>query len=227
MTADRDLSAFSFRVVHTSELTADDRERMFGLFDVAYRQANHAYLEKSFGVLHYAAIATHGDDSAGFALAEMRILDLPRLPQQAVAMAGICCIAPAYRRHGLFGALERMAMGGAGIAPLGRMINTGRMAHPASFRTMARSRGVVPKPGVVPTAWQQAVGAAIAAAYGTADFDPTTFVCHGSGVPIGYPAMDLDVQPEEWEAFKPVNRDEGDSLLGVSWMPDPPQGWEG
>ena len=35
------------------------------------------------------------------ALGDMRVVDLPRLPQQAVAMAGICCVAPEYRRRGL------------------------------------------------------------------------------------------------------------------------------
>ncbi len=227
MTAERDLSAFSFRSVRTDELTADDRARMFALFDVAYRQANHAYLEKSFGVLHYAAIATCGDDSAGFALGEMRILDLPRLPQQVVAMAGICCIGPAYRRHGLFGALERKAMERRRYRAAGRDDErradgaSGELSHDGA-RTPVSCR----RSGVVPTAWQQEVGAAIAAAYGTAEFDPKTFVCHGSGVPIGYPAMDLDVEPHEWEAFKHVDRDKGDSLLGLSWMPDPPEGWE-
>ena len=113
----------------------------------------------------------------------------------------------------------------AGIALSGRTIHAGRMAHPGSYRTMARNAATVPKRGVEPTRWQQEVGAAIAAAYGVERFDPTTFVCHGSGVPIGYPAMELDVTPEEWEVFAPVDRDKGDSLLGVSWSPDAPEGW--
>ena len=199
---------------------------MFALFDVAYRQANHPYLEKSFGVLHYAAIATHGDDSAGFALGELRILDLPRLPQQAVAMAGICCIAPALpparavwcarahgdgrRRHHAFGADDQHRTDGASRELPDDGAEQGRRAEGGASRRRRGSRRWARR-SRRRTARRSSI--------------PTTFVCHGSGVPIGYPAMDLDVQPEEWEAFKPVDRDKGDSLLGLSWMPDPPEGW--
>lgn len=104
-------------------------------------------------------------------------------------------------------------------------LNCGRMAHPASYRLMARSPSAVPKAGVEPTPWQQQVGMAIAAAYGVEDFDPTTFVCHGSGTPIGYPVIDIEAEPGEWVVFRPVDRDRGDSLLGIAWMGDPPDGW--
>jgi hypothetical protein len=61
--------------------------------------------------------------------------------------------------------------------------------------------------------------------YGVSGFDPDTFVCAGSGVPIGYPRIDMDVGPEEWDVFAPVNRERGDSLLGLCWIPDAPEGW--
>jgi hypothetical protein len=57
------------------------------------------------------------------------------------------------------------------------------------------------------------------------EFDPLTFVCKGTGVPIGYPIMDIDATPEEWEMFRYVDRSRGDSLLGISWAPDAPDGW--
>jgi len=222
---ERDLTDFAFRTVPTAELTASDRDVMQGLFATNYRQANAAYLEKSFGTLGFAAIATHDDVPAGFALGEMRILDLPRLPGQTVALAGMCCINPSFRRRGLFGALELAALRGADFVPVGRYLSAGRMAHPASMRTMARNATVVPKPGVPITAWQREVGRAIAAAYRTQQFDDETFVCVGSGTPIGYPVMDIEAEPEEWRVFEPVNRDRGDSLLGLCWHPDAPDGW--
>ena len=221
----RDTSAFDIRTVETAALSEADREVMFELFASNYREANRGYLEKSFGTLKYAAIATENGAPAGFALGEMRVLDLPRLPQQIVAMAGICCVAPAFRRRGLFGALELSAMAGAGIRPVGRYLSTGRMAHPASMRTMATNDTVVPKAGVPITTWQREVGRAIADAYGATRFDDDTFVVHGSGKPIGYPVMEIDVAPEEWTVFEPVNRDEGDSLLGLCWRPDAPDEW--
>lgn len=65
----------------------------------------------------------------------------------------------------------------------------------------------------------------MAGAYGVEHFDPATFVCAGSGKAIGYPILDMDVEPEEWEVFAGVDRDRGDSLLGLCWVPDAPEGW--
>jgi hypothetical protein len=201
---------------------------MHALFDTNYRQANHAYLDKSFTTLHYAAIATERGtgEPAGFALGDMRVVDLPRLRATTVALAGICCVAPQFRRRGLFGALETLAMQAAHVTGQGRVLAVGRMAHPASMRTMARNPVVVPRPGVPITVWQRDVGRAIAELYGVERFDDATFVVEGNGTPIGYPVMQIEVEPEEWIAFEHVNRDRGDSLLGLSWRPDAPEGWE-
>ncbi len=67
--------------------------------------------------------------------------------------------------------MKHVAIIGGGISGLAaafylereRRLGCGRMAHPASFRGMARSLSVVPKPGVRPTEWQQEVGQAVAA----------------------------------------------------------------
>ena len=69
------------------------------------------------------------------------------------------------------------------------------------------------------------LGQAIAEAYGVHGFDPETFVCLGSGQPIGYPDIEFDVEPHEWEIFEPVDRDRGDALLALAWAPDAPPGW--
>lgn len=224
----RDLSGFDLRHVATTDLTSADRELMHRLFDSNYRQANHPYLDKSFGVLHQSAIAVEQGSGApaGFALGDMRVVDLPRVPQQVVGLAGICCIDPAFRRRGLFGALEQLAIAGAGIVPTGAVLMAGRMAHPASMRTMNYSDGAIPQPGVAFTPWQRAVGRAVAGIYGVEHFDDETFVCRGSGRPIGYPVMELDVAAEEWTVFEPVDRDRGDALLGLSWRPAAPPRWD-
>ena len=65
----------------------------------------------------------------------------------------------------------------------------------------------------------------IADAYGEEGFDAETFVCKGAGTPIGYPIIDIEVEPVDWEVFRHVDRDRGDSLLGIVWMPDAPPGW--
>jgi hypothetical protein len=225
MVRERDLSDFTIVSKPTADVTAADRSTFMALFDSAYRDANHAYLEKSLARLRCVALATHDGEPAGFALGEMRVIDLPRLPHQEVMLAGICCIASPFRRRGLFGALERSAVMCAGVAPRGRWLMSGRMAHPASFHLMTRNPTHIPKPGVEPTPWQQEIGQAIADAYGVGLFDPKTFVCHGSGEPIGHPIIDVDAKPDEWRVFEHVDRDRGDSLLGMAWSPDAPQGW--
>ncbi|HYB90234.1 MAG TPA: hypothetical protein VEC38_04230 [Candidatus Binataceae bacterium] len=216
---------FEFNVTATSDLEDGTRSRVLALFRDSYNAANEAYLERSLTQLRFIATVSSAGALAGFALGEMRIMDLPRLPRQAVALAGICCIDARSRRRGLFVELERRAFMASGIAFGPRVLHCGRVAHPASFRTMTVNPTHVPKPHTRPTPWQQQVGEAIAKAYGAAGFDPETFVCAGSGTPVGYPRIDIDVRPDEWQVFAPVNRDRGDSLLGLCWLPDAPEGW--
>jgi hypothetical protein len=221
----RDLSSFDFKVVETDKASKEDLEKAFSLFELNYRQANRAYLEKSLGTLRYLALAEHEGTTAGFALGESRVMDLPRLPGQVVNLAGICCIAPQFRRRGLFGQLEYLIFVAVEMPGHSRRLTCGRMAHPAGMRGLTRIPTVVPKPGVRPTPWQQEVGQAIADAFGSHAFDPETFVCIGSGEPIGYPIIEFQVEPIEWEVFRQVNRDRGDALLAMAWTPDAPPGW--
>jgi hypothetical protein len=221
----RDFSPFDFRVIETDKASGQDLEIVFALFEMNYRQANRAYLEKSLRVLRYLALAEHQGIPAGFAIGECRVMDLPRLPAQAVNLAGICCIAPQFRRRGLFTYLEVLALGAAGVEDSSRRLSCGRFAHPAAMRIITLSPARVPMPGVRPTAWQQEVGQAIAQAYGVHAFDPETFVCIGAGEPIGYPRIEVQVEPHEWEVFRPVNRNRGDALLAIMWTPDAPPRW--
>jgi hypothetical protein len=221
----RDLASFDFRVVETDKVSAEDFQKILALFQANYRQANRVYLEKSLETLRYVALAEHEGTMVGFGFGESRVIDLPRLPAQVVNLAGICCIAPQFRRRGLFEQLEYRTMLATQMPPHSRRLTCGRMAHPAAMRKMALHPTVVPKPGVRPTPWQQEVGQAIAAAYGSHAFDPETFVCIGSGQPTGYPIIDFEVEPWEWEVFKQVNRDRGDALLAMVWTPEAPPGW--
>jgi len=220
-----DFSPFDFRVIEADKASGQDLETVFALFEMNYRQGNRAHVEKSLRVLRHLALAEHEGVPAGFAIGECRVMDLPRLPAQAVNLAGICCIAPQFRRRGLFSYLEVLALGAAGVEDSSRRLSVGRFAHPAAMRVMTLGAALVPMPGVRPTAWQQEVGQAIAQAYGVHAFDPETFVCIGAGEPIGYPRIEVLVEPPEWEVFKPVNRDRGDALLAMMWTPDAPPGW--
>ena len=235
---------FDFDVVATTDLRHSTLARVVALFRRSYRTPNEAYLMQSLGRLRFIATATATDTLAGFALGEMRILDLPRLPQQAVALAGICCVDPRFRRRGLFRDLERRAFMAAGVAVGPRVLSCGRLAHPASFRTMTWNPTYVPKAHTPPTAWQREIGTRIAAAYGVKDFDPdplhfpprsphqpghihsppNPFARRGPPTPM-HPIIEMDVHADEWDVFAAVNRDHGDSLLGLCWMPDAPEGW--
>jgi hypothetical protein len=221
----RDFSEFDFTVKESCDLSRKERSELLRLFELNYRQANPAFLEKSLTTLRHAAMAYRGGVAVGFGVAETRVMDLPRLPNQVVSLMGISCIAAEFRRRGLFGKLELLAVSAEPAPESPRRLTCGRMAHPAAMRTMTRFPKYVPRAGVRPTAWQQEVGRAIAEAYAVHDFDPETFVCIGSGAPIGYPRIEFEVEPHEWEVFTPVNRDRGDALLAMAWVPDPPPDW--
>lgn len=214
------------RVFQTAELTAADLHTIHELFDLAYEQANHGYLDQSLTKLRFLALAHDQATAVGFALGDAVITPLPRMAEpQCVILAGICCIAPDYRRLGLFAHLESLAIRESGlVGPGKRSLACGRMAHPASFRILRGNPTVVPKYGQDPSEWQKEVGLCVAELYGVA-LDPETFVVVGKGKPIGYPKIDIEVEEEEWFPFRPVNRDRGDSLLGMAWNPDAPEGW--
>ena len=212
-----------FEVVDAATLTPARRAQVFALFAAGYREADAAYLAASLERLRRVVLALDGDTLAGFGLAAGRVLDLPGLPRTLVRMAGIACVAPSHRRRHVM--VQLMSHGLMHDAPGQRSLVTGRMAHPATFRMMAALPHAVPRLGVPPSAWQQEIGAAVAAAYGAHAFDPQTFVCRGRGAPIGYPVVEIEATPEEWALFAPVDRSRGDSLLGFAWLGDPPTGW--
>ena len=221
----RDLSELEFRVRDAGALSERERGELSDLFERNYRRADPAFLARSLAKLRCVATATRGDVAVGFALAETRVMDLPRLPEQVVSLAGIGCVAPEFRRRGVLGELQRRAVTANPVPERPRRLICGRMAHPAALRIIGRLPTAVPRAGVRPTAWQQAVGQAVAAAYGVHGFDPETFVCLGDGTPIGYPLLELDVEPREWELFEAVDRDRGDALLAIAWAPDAPPDW--
>lgn len=220
------LERYGIRVIQTSKISVQDLTAIHDLFDLNYSQANHEYLNQSFNKLRFVALAYDRKIPIGFALGDAVRTTLPKMIEpQCVVLAGICCISPEYRRQGLFSYLESKAIQESGVLePNKRILACGRMAHPASFRIMTRNPTVVPKSNVLPSEWQKEVGLRVAELYGV-DLDPETFVVRGKGSPIGYPKMEINVDEDEWLLFQPVNRDFGDSLLGISWSPDAPQGW--
>ncbi len=223
---ERHLPGFVFRTVPTNSLTTADRQLLSGLFDASFRQANQTHLEKLLGRLRTVTVATCDQKPAGFTLSDVRSMDLPRLPEQIVMLGGLACVAPEFQRRGLMVELARRNFTESTPRWSERALFCVRYGHPAAFSAIvARNVSGVPRPAVRPTAWQQEVGKVIADAYGEERFDPETFVCKGAGTPIGYPIIDLKVEPLDWEVFRPVDRERGDSLLGIAWMPDAPPGW--
>ena len=172
------------------------------------------------------SVALCDEKPAGFTVSDVRIMDLPHLPEQIVMLGGLACVAPEFQRRGLMIELARRNFVESTPRWSERALFCVRYGHPAAFTTIvARNESGVPRPGVRPTAWQREVGRVIAEAYGVERFDPETFVCRGTGTPIGYPVIDFEVEPLDWEVFRHVDRERGDSLLGIAWMPDAPPRW--
>ena len=214
-----------FRTFASETLSAADRASVFDLFDECYRDANHAYLEKTLERLRYVTLAYDGERLVAFGTGEQRVADLPGLPQTNMTLGGLSCVTVEYRRQGLVTEMGRRNMEGGDALPGQRRLASGRNAHPAAFRMFGRNPSIVPKPGAPTTSWQHEIGQAVADIYGAERFDPETFVCVGSGKPIGYPVLDMETTPDEWDVFRAVNRDCGDTLLAIVWLPDAPAGW--
>ena len=211
----------------TSELTDGQRSGLHQVFDDAYVDGDHTYLDDQLARLPSIAIATSVDDGSvvGFALSDARVIDLPRLPAQVLRTAGLACVLASHKRRGISSRLEAMAMTAGDAPPAVHTLLASRFAHAAGLHHVRQRAAVVPRPGLQPTAWHREVAAAVAAALGIGSFDPTTFVCQGQGRPVGKNVIDLDVPDEEADLFAPVDRSRGDTLLAL-WWTTPPPGWD-
>lgn len=217
---------FDIAVYRSDELPEQDLSQIHLLFGSIYRDANHDYLDKSLRTLNHVAIAKEQGTLVAFGIGDSIQTQLPGLVDlQTVILGGIGCVAPQYRRQRLFGYLEQLATRASDVIKEGtRVLSCGRMAHPAGFHSMSRNPTVVPKFNVPVSQWQKEIGLRIAELYDVS-LDPVTFVVKGDGTPIGYPNIKVDVPDSEWRVFDKVDRDRGDSLLGIAWSPDAPQGW--
>lgn len=220
-------SELEFCTVNTDELTDNQITLIRDFFDNNYQQANQKYLDGSLKALRKISMALDSGRLVGFSLADSLSIPIPRMEkEQLVMLGGIGCIDPNYRRLGLFSRLANLAGGERESVLHGaeRILACARIAHPASFRTLRRLPGVIPNETFPLSEWQLEVGAAIAELYGVR-LKPGTLIVQGDGVPIGYPNIELEVCDEEWQVFTAVDRNQGDSLLGIAWAPTPPEGW--
>lgn len=220
-------SELEFCTANTNELNNNELSMIRDFFDKNYLQANQQYLASSLKALRKISMALDRGRLVGFSLADSVSIRIPRMEnKQLVMLGGIGCIDSAYRRIGLFSHLANLAGGGRENVLSGaeRVLACARVAHPASFRTLRRLPGVIPKNNLPLSDWHLEVGAVIAGLYGVT-LKPGSLIVQGDGAPIGYPNINVEVSSEEWLPFAAVNRDLGDSLLGISWAPTPPYGW--
>lgn len=200
---------------------------ILSLFKANYDQANLSYINRSIETLKYIALASLSNELVGFGFGETRIMPLPRLTDnETVALAGISCVDPNVRQRGLFSQMAfHLLTHDDYISPNRPYLFCGRMAHAISYRTIAKmSPNRVPRVGKVLKPWHQEVLVAAADAF-KVSVDPTTGIVRGSGQPVGFPRVAFDPTAEEKALFHDVDRNSGDSLLTVAWLPSPPPGW--
>ena len=222
-------TAKSIRVTTRSvrDLTEERLSKILALFDATYADADHSYLSASFEVMDWIALATHGPALVGFAIADAKRVELPRMQGlHPVALYGIGCIDENFRRMGLFTRLEKAAVLASGKLSLdSRYLNCGRTAHPATYRYLASiGTGIIPDPDRPLSPWHKEMVERVASLYGVNVY-PGTCVVVGKGVPIGHPRVDVVATDTEHGVFEQVNRDRGEALLAMSWSPDAPGGW--
>lgn len=218
------------RTVRAEALTASERVAVFEVFDASYREANHEYLQRSIDRIGLLTLALEEGRGVGYAISHARWMDLPGFDEpQLVVLHGMRCVVPTYRHRGVSGLLSRAVDAAMRTEveaigrPVVRQLACGRYGH-ASRAGGRADPTAVPRLGVIPTRWQQAVGLTVAEAYGSR-LDPTTFVCLGSGTPIGYPNEEFEPTEDERAAYAEVDRARGDNLLVINWTPDAPLGW--
>ena len=220
------MSNIAYNLEKTSRLSQETREQCHKLFAANYREANHRYLDKSLAQLGNIALAWADGALVGFSLADVLLAPIPGLAgKQHVALGGMGCIDAGLRREGLFSRLAQMA-GTADncLEGAGNILACGRMAHPASFRTLSRSPHALPKHGRALTSWHLEVAQCVADFYDVT-LKPGTLVVAGDGRPVGYSNIEMQVEASELAYFKDVDRSRGESLLGIAWLPDAPEGW--
>ncbi|MBT5774932.1 MAG: hypothetical protein HOH95_11215 [Dehalococcoidia bacterium] len=218
------------RVQHAATLSAAERAAVHRVFEASYKQPNHEYLDRSIDRIGMLAIAFEASgDAVGYAISRAHWMELPGFDApQLVVLHGMRCVRPAFRHRGISGFVNRAVSDAMReeIAEIGRparQLECGRYGH--ASRAGGRSDpSAVPQVGASPTAWQREVGLVVAEAYGS-NLDPETFVCLGSGIPIGYPNAEFEATEFESAAFAPVDRARGDNLLVINWQPDAPPGW--
>lgn len=210
----------------TAELTDTERTGLHRVFDDAYVDGDHGYLDDQLATLRDVALATSAEAGVvGFALSDSRVVDLPRLPAQVLRIAGLSCVLASHKRRGISSRLESMAMAAGDAPPAIHTLLVSRLAHAAGLHHVHSRVPVVPRPGHRASAWHREVATAVADVLGVASFDPITFVCHGPGRPVGKNVIDLDVPDEEAVLFEPVDRTRGDTLLALWWTTAPPR-WD-
>ncbi len=217
----------TFSVSESDTLSSETLGQIHAFFEKTYVQPNHDYLDTSLQRLRYIALALKEEKLIGMALADTRFEKLPGFSEpQLLTLGGIGCIDAEYRRVGVFSHISHLAGTANGLVERAkeRILACGRAAHPASFRSITRYPTVIPKFSVPLTAWQWDVASAVAELYGVT-LKPNSMVVVGSGKPIGYPNVDIDVEKDEWQIFQDVDRDKGENLLALAWIPDLPEGW--
>ena len=227
MTPESLLPEFEISAVRGTDLAGDELRELHDLFDLAYAEANHGYLDHSLERLGFVGRAHLRGSLVGLALGDVVDAELPRMDgPQRVVLGGIGCIDPAHRRGGLFSRICSVAVAANGklAAATGRILACGRMGHPAGFRSLNHIPTVVPSETRPPSQWHLEVAAVVAELYGV-QLERDSLIVQGSGSPIGFPRIDIDVDDAEWIPFREVDRSRGESLLALAWTPDAPDGW--
>jgi hypothetical protein len=237
---DRIAKTTSFRTVEGVDFsgrapaTATDEESrlVHDLFDRAYRDGDHAYLDEQLERLALG-LAWMDRSVIGFNLANQVEVDLPVVGICRLWVQGLTCVDPTVHRRGVASNLPAVTRPGMG-AILPHDAYVARYAHPASLLGSLRINGS-PWPGrtveemagaySAASSAQRAIARSVAADLGSPDFDEQHWVCIGPGRPVGDPVVEIDAPPGAWEFFASANRSRGDTVLGLHWVGEPPATW--
>ena len=219
-----------------ADLTPDERAQVHRVFDTAFRQADHSYLDRTLARMSSIGLGFRDQELLGFCTCTQAELDFPGLGRRIFNDAGLTCVDPAARLSGLTNGIGHMALAGMkiiGMPDFAMLHYVTPVTAKGTFSFVGSGAGWpgsnieewVANYRTSPTINQRAAGQTIAAYLHAEDYDDEHWVLIGTGRPLQSTAVP-NLEPAYFELFEHVDLNRGDQLLALFWPQPPPEWWQ-
>ena len=161
------------------------------------------------------------------------MVDLPVVGAQRLWAQGLTCVDPGLQRRGVASNLPGMTRRGMGAnCPTTRTLRV----TPIPRRCWAHSTSTG-RPGLATMSWSSPPPIGQPARNNETSRGRSQHISAartttmrggvrvGPGHPVGDAVVEIQADENAWALFEAVDRSRGDTLLGLHWVGDPPDGW--